>query len=239
RSPTGRPVPQQGRPGRAVRGRPDGGRTADVAAWDAGLVGNGGRRRLRLHSGAVGKKGTGTFSSPFSSVGCTSEVGIQLRAQDGYTLKRGVGKGGFGEVYFGVSDGGKEVALKLLQGNAAVELRGVAQCLNLKHPNLVDLYDLKTDASGDPWVIMEYVGGETLNVVLCRHPNGLDRNLAGQWFLALAAGVGHLHDHGIVHRDLKPGNIFLEDGRLKVGDYGLCKFIGGADATRQSQSVGT
>src|SRR5262245_12074135 len=161
------------------------------------------------------------------------------RPLDGYTLKRGVGKGGFGEVYFGVSDGGKEVAMKLLRGNAAVELRGVAQCLNLKHPNLVGLYDLKTDAQGDPWVIMEYVAGETLNVVLCRHPNGLDRNLAGQWFLALAAGVGHLHDHGIVHRDLKPGNIFLEDGRLKVGDYGLCKFIGGADATRQSQSVGT
>jgi len=158
---------------------------------------------------------------------------------DGYTLKRGIGRGGFGEVYFGVSDGGKEVALKLCRGNNDVELRGVAQCLNLKHPNLVNLYDLRQDSQGETWVVMEYVSGEPLNVVLTRHPNGLPAELAQQWFLALARAVAYLHDHGIVHRDLKPGNIFLENGTLKVGDYGLCKFISGTQATRQSQSVGT
>src|SRR5262249_43222367 len=63
--------------------------------------------------------------------------------------------------------------------------------------------------------------------------------LAQQWFLALARAVAFLHDHGIVHRDVKPGNIFLENGTLKVGDYGLCKCISGTRATRQSQSVGT
>src|SRR6266704_2923442 len=68
------------------------------------------------------------------------------RPLDGFTLKRGIGRGGFGEVYFGVSDGGKEVALKLVRGDHQVELRGVAQCLNLKHPNLVALYDLRTDS---------------------------------------------------------------------------------------------
>ena len=61
------------------------------------------------------------------------------RPLDGYVLKRGVGKGGFGEVYFAVSEGGKEVALKLLRGPTDVELRGVANCLNLKHPNLVHI----------------------------------------------------------------------------------------------------
>src|SRR5438105_8909225 len=61
------------------------------------------------------------------------------RPLDGYTIKRGIGRGGFGEVYYGVSDGGKEVALKLIHGNQDVELRGVAQCLNLKNPNLVNL----------------------------------------------------------------------------------------------------
>src|SRR5579871_4477747 len=68
---------------------------------------------------------------------------------DGYTIKRGVGKGGFGEVYFAVSDGGKEVALKLIRGDGAVELRGIAHCLNLKHPNLVNLFDLRTDKDGN------------------------------------------------------------------------------------------
>ena len=101
------------------------------------------------------------------------------RPLDGYTIKRGVGHGGFGEVYFAVSDGGKEVALKLrARRRATIELRGVAQCLNLKHPNLVSLYDLRTDAQGDHWVVMEYVAGEPLNAVLNRHPNGLPRELA-------------------------------------------------------------
>jgi hypothetical protein len=161
------------------------------------------------------------------------------RPLDGYTLKRGIGRGGFGEVYFAVSDGGKEVALKLVRGDRDVELRGVSQCLNLKHPNLVALFDLKSDDHGDKWVVMEYVSGEALGTVLGRHPDGLPRELAREWFLGLARAVAYLHDHGIVHRDLKPGNIFLEQGSVKVGDYGLSKSIGMSQRTAQTQSVGT
>jgi hypothetical protein len=161
------------------------------------------------------------------------------RPLEGFTLKRGIGRGGFGEVYFAVSDGGKEVALKLVRGDTQIELRGVAQCLNLKHPNLVNLYDLRTDGQGDHWVVMEYVAGEPLNVVLGRHPGGLPRELAREWFLGFARAVAYLHDHGIVHRDLKPGNIFLENGTVKVGDYGLSKSIGASQRTAQTHSVGT
>ncbi|MFN4259193.1 MAG: serine/threonine protein kinase [Gemmataceae bacterium] len=161
------------------------------------------------------------------------------RPLDGYTIKRGIGQGGFGEVYFAVSDGGKEVALKLVRGQSDVELRGVAQCLNLKHANLVNLYDMRRDDHGDHWVVMEYITGEPLNVVLNRHPNGLPLELARQWFLELAKAIGYLHDHGIVHRDLKPGNIFIENGLVKIGDYGLSKFISSSQRTAQTQSVGT
>ena len=161
------------------------------------------------------------------------------RPLDGYTLKRGIGRGGFGEVYYAISDGGKEVALKLVRGNQEVELRGMAQCLNLKHPHLVSLFDMRTDAQGDHWVVMEYIAGEPLSVVLTRHPQGLPHELAQQWFLALTRAVGYLHDHGIVHRDLKPANIFIENGLVKVGDYGLCKFISGSQRNAQTQSVGT
>jgi serine/threonine protein kinase len=157
---------------------------------------------------------------------------------DGYTIKRGIGKGGFGEVYFAVSDGGKEVALKLIRGDGAIELRGIAHCLNLKHPNLVGLYDLRTDGAGNQWVVMEYVAGEPLHNTLLKHPKGLPVELTRQWFQSLARAVGYLHDHGIVHRDLKPANIFVEDGLLKVGDYGLCKTIS-SSAPAQTQSVGT
>jgi len=159
---------------------------------------------------------------------------------DGYTIKRGVGKGGFGEVYFALSDGGKEVALKLLRGDQAdVELRGIRQCLNLKHPNLVALFDVKSDDHGQPWVIMEYVAGETLNAILNRHPKGLPLELVRQWFPSLGRACNYLHDHGIVHRDLKPANIFVEHGILKVGDYGLSKSMSSSHRNAQTSSVGT
>jgi hypothetical protein len=157
----------------------------------------------------------------------------------GYTLKRGIGHGGFGEVYFAVSDAGKEVALKLIRANLDIELRGIQQCLNLKHPNLVHLYDLRTDEQGNTWLVMEFVAGESLNHILGRHPNGIAPDLACAWFAGLAAAVHCLHDHGIVHRDLKPANIFLEHGHIKVGDYGLCKFIGASQRVGQTESVGT
>ena len=161
------------------------------------------------------------------------------RPLEGYTIKRGVGRGGFGEVYYATSDAGKEVALKLIRRNLDVELRGVTQCLNLKHPNLLSLYDVKRDELEDSWVVMEYVAGESLEGVLERHPDGLPRQDVLDWFHGIAAGVTYLHDHGIVHRDLKPGNIFRDEGIVKIGDYGLSKFISASRRSGQTESVGT
>jgi serine/threonine protein kinase len=161
------------------------------------------------------------------------------RPLEGYTIKRGVGRGGFGEVYYAASDAGKEVALKLIRRNLDVELRGVTQCLNLKHPNLLSLYDVKQDELGDSWVVMEYVAGDSLEAVLERHADGLPRQEVLAWFHGIAAGVTYLHEHGIVHRDLKPGNIFRDEGIVKIGDYGLSKFISASRRSGQTESVGT
>ena len=156
----------------------------------------------------------------------------------GYTSKRGVGQGGFGEIYFATSDAGKEVALKLIRRNLDVELRGIRQCLNLKHPNLLDIHDIRRDDQGDTWVVMEYVADRVLDDVLADHPNGLPPDEALVWIHGIAAGVAYLHQRGIVHRDLKPGNIFRDEGIVKIGDYGLSKFIS-CSHSGQTESIGT
>ena len=161
------------------------------------------------------------------------------RPLEGYQIKRGIGIGGFGEVYFATSDAGKEVALKHIQRNLDVELRGVSQCLNLKHPNLVTLYNIRYDDHDDGWVVMEYVSGVSLRDVIDAHPNGMPHDLIRSWLTGIAAGTAYLHDHGIVHRDLKPGNIFLDEGLVKIGDYGLSKFISVSRRSGQTESVGT
>jgi len=157
----------------------------------------------------------------------------------GYTIKRGVGSGGFGEVYYAISDAGKEVALKLIRRNLDTELRGMRQCLNLKHPNLLSLYDIRQDDAGGTWVVMEYMSGRSLESEIADHPQGLPLDEAMNWFHGIAAGVAYLHDHGIVHRDLKPGNIFCDEGVVKVGDYGLSKFISCSRRSGHTESIGT
>ena len=161
------------------------------------------------------------------------------RPLEGFTIKRGVGSGGFGEVYFATTDAGKEVALKRVQRNSDIEMRGAKQCLNFKHPNLVALFDIKYDDDDAGWIVMEFVSGESLRDALDRYPEGMPHEEIRRWFTAVVEAVGYLHQHGIVHRDLKPGNVFDDGGTVKVGDYGLSKFISGSRRHDQTESVGT
>ena len=105
---------------------------------------------------------------------------------DGYTIKRGIGIGGFGEVYFALSDAGKEVALKRIQRNLDVELRGVRQCLNLKHVNLISLWDIRSNDIGESWVVMEYVPGPSLRDVVEANQTGMPEDQVKAWFTSTA-----------------------------------------------------
>jgi len=163
----------------------------------------------------------------------------ESRPLPGYTIKRAIDRGGFGEVYYALSDAGKEVALKLLQHNLDVELRGVRQCLNLRHPNLVTIFDIRTDDDEDHWIVMEYAGGRTLEQTLAAARQSLSPADALAWMRGIADGVEFLHARGLVHRDLKPGNIFADQGTVKVGDVGLSKFITPSRRSAQTESVGT
>jgi tRNA A-37 threonylcarbamoyl transferase component Bud32 len=157
----------------------------------------------------------------------------------GYTIKQGVGRGAFGEVYYAVSDGGKEVALKLVQYQVEVELRGVRECLNLDHPNLVRLYDVQKTDAGESWVVMEYCGGESLEEAIARYPHGMPIDEALRWMRGICEGVGYLHSKDIVHRDLKPSHCYMEDGVVKIGDYGLAKFVTVSKRSGNTEGVGT
>ena len=161
------------------------------------------------------------------------------RPLDGYTVQRGVGSGGFGEVYYALSDGGRQVALKCLQHNQDIELRGVGQCMNLKSPYLVTIFDVKRAADGMACVIMEYVAGPSLRDILQESPGSLGTAKSAWLVREIARGLGYLHERGIVHRDLKPENIFFEDGYVKIGDYGLSKYISLSRQSCQTISVGT
>jgi len=161
------------------------------------------------------------------------------RPLEGYTIKHGIDRGGFGEVYYAVSDAGKEVALKLVQRHLEIEQRGVGQCLNLKHAHLVTIYDIRRSESDECWIVMEYMRGQQLAQVLEQHPGGLPADRTRRWFASLCNAVSYLHGKGIVHRDLKPANIFIEDDELKIGDYGLTKFVSTSRRSGQTESVGT
>src|SRR4051812_38912184 len=161
------------------------------------------------------------------------------RPLDGYTIQRGVGRGGFGEVYYALSDSGREVALKIIQGYEQIELRGVSQCMNLKSPNLVSIFDVRHNPDGLPFVIMEYVNGPSLRELIDQQPAELGVQKAAFFLREIGKGLTFLHDCGIVHRDLKPGNIFYENGYVKIGDYGLSKAMSASQHSGQTMTVGT
>ncbi len=161
------------------------------------------------------------------------------RPIDGITVQRAVGRGGFGEVYYALTDSGKQVALKYLRDNPEVELRGISHVMNLKSPHLITIYDVRRNEEGDPFVVMEYISGPSLRELLLAAPSGLGPQKAAFFTLGMAKGLAYLHDRGIVHRDLKPANIFYDDGYVKIGDYGLSKHIAVSRHSAQTVSVGT
>lgn len=161
------------------------------------------------------------------------------RPLEGYTIQRAAGRGGFGEVYYAISDSGRQVALKAVQNYEQIELRGITQCMNLKSPHLVTIFDVKYNDKGKPFVIMEYVSGPSLADLLKESPGGLGTQKAAFFLREIGKGLSFLHDCGIVHRDLKPGNIFYENGYVKIGDYGLTKAISTSHHVSHTITVGT
>ena len=141
-------------------------------------------------------------------------------------------------------ESGRPVALKLLHGrdprDAARFVREAQLIANLAHHGIVGFVADGTLDSGERYLVMEWLEGESLEARLERAPLTLAETLSfGQ---RAAEALAAMHVHGVVHRDLKPSNLFLEGGdpeRVKLIDFGIARRAAGPDVTRTGVLLGT
>lgn len=169
---------------------------------------------------------------------------------DRYEIKSPLGGGGMGTLYLAQDPNtGRLVALKLLRTSIdSSELRArfqrEVQALGaLNHQNVVTIYD-SGEFRGSPFMVMEYVRGESLAEKLARRAEvPLGQKL--KWLVELCAGLSHAHAAGIIHRDIKPANLMVDrQDRLKIVDFGIARVtesLGRSDVqvTQMHVQIGT
>jgi serine/threonine-protein kinase len=108
----------------------------------------------------------------------------------------------------------------------------------LSHPNLVAVYDVGEE-NGLPYIVMEYVEGETLAELMVR-AGPIPPERAVDLLLQVCAGLEHAHAAGLVHRDIKPQNLLLRhDGVVKVADFGIARTLQATQLTQVGTVLGT
>jgi len=163
------------------------------------------------------------------------ELDPGTRIRDKYEIVRTLGKGGFGTVYLA-----HHILLERLRAvkfinagfndNPKLLSRFKQEAeVNLRHPNVVEVYDLEQAEDGSLYIAMEYIEGIELRAALARGPFSIPRALAIAQ--GVAAGLGAAHARHIVHRDVKPENILLaEPGTSsetpKLLDFGIAAMKG-------------
>ncbi|MGD0215390.1 MAG: protein kinase [Terriglobales bacterium] len=110
----------------------------------------------------------------------------------------------------------------------------------LSHPGIVTIFDVGEEPeSHSPYIVMEFVGGQSLDKLLSDSEHKLPVETALQLTLELAEALDCAHGQGVVHRDLKPANILLtEDGHAKIADFGIAK-LNLANQTLAGRALGT
>ncbi|MEZ5331032.1 MAG: serine/threonine-protein kinase [Thermoanaerobaculia bacterium] len=159
------------------------------------------------------------------------EAGRRGRVLGPYRLLDLIDRGGMGVVYLAEradEQFEKQVAVKLLPAGlrsreAERRFLNERQILaHLEHPNIARLLDGGVTEEGTPYLVMELVDGQPIDV-FCdeRH---LDPASRLKLVLQVCAAVQHAHRHLVIHRDLKPGNILVDSsGRVKLLDFGIAK----------------
>jgi serine/threonine-protein kinase len=148
---------------------------------------------------------------------------------------------------------GDEVAIKIVLAEYATDqaarerfLRESRACAQLRHPNIVSIYDYNVDTEGRPFLVMELLSGPSLRVEMVGRERGFTIAETQSIIVPVCSALQLAHDHGIVHRDMKPSNVVAHDfgggTRLyKIVDFGLVRELG-SDSTRltlEHEFVGT
>jgi serine/threonine protein kinase len=165
----------------------------------------------------------------------------------GYEIHKQIGRGGMGLVYKATQVSTRRVvALKLLlEGPFASDgarrrfEREIALAAQLRHPNIIPIYDSGT-SEGRMYYAMEYIYGLPLNDHLRAHALDIRARLA--LFVRICQAVSHAHQRGVIHRDLKPSNILVDgSGEPHILDFGLAKAgsLGDMTTSMTAQILGT
>jgi serine/threonine-protein kinase len=172
---------------------------------------------------------------------------------DHFRLLRKLGQGGMGAVYLGHDESlDRQVAIKVLRdeltrrpGHEERFLREARAQARLNHPNVVHIYYIghrpaRSDGHRQLFFAMELIGGHALDEPLDRGET-LDPETARKHMIHVAQGLRAAWKVGIVHRDVKPANLMVEDGYVKIADFGLAKPVEEEDTkiTQDGAMVGS
>jgi serine/threonine-protein kinase len=154
-----------------------------------------------------------------------------------YEVQRQLGEGGMGKVYLARQvDLQRHVVIKVMHEHVAADpkfqerfQREMLLMARFQHPYAVTLYDAAIADADGPCIVMEYVRGETLDVVLKRNGR-LSPYRVSRIVSQLCEVLNAASQIGIIHRDLKPANLMVLDGdtpyeKIKVMDFGLAKLV--------------
>ena len=168
------------------------------------------------------------------------------RINDRYEIIRTIGEGGMANVYLAhdvILD--RMVAVKILRGDLADDEKFVRRfqreaiaASSLSHPNIVEMYDVGED-DGRYFIVMEYVDGKTLKSLIKKR-GALTLPEVVDIMLQLTSAITHAHESYIIHRDIKPQNVMiLEDGRVKITDFGIAMALNSNEMTQTNSVMGS
>ena len=164
------------------------------------------------------------------------------RLLDGrYEVRSRIARGGMATVYVATDLRlERRVALKVMHGHLSDDtvftdrfIQEARSAARLAHPNVVNVFDQGQDGDS-AYLVMEYLPGMTLRDLLQEYKT-LTPEQTMDIMEAVLSGLAAAHRAGIVHRDLKPENVLLaDDGRIKIGDFGLARAVSANTATGQA-----